>query len=260
MFKKKLQPAWTLTYPDLKDSFTDFILSRQAMNCSHATLEFYKYTAGVFLAWAEKQSVTNPTEVKARHVRQYLAEMASGGKKDTTVHDHARAIRTLIHFWEKENYISEPIEFQMPKLAKKRLPVVSADELQTILKACRVREKALLLLMVDSGLRRAETINLTWGDVDISSGLLRVRLGKGKKDRSAVIGAVTRRALLQYRRTLKNVSDNAPMFQTQEGGRFTSDGFIQIFHRLTARTGIYLSPHALRRTFVIMSLRNGMDV
>ncbi len=50
------------------------------------------------------------------------------------------------------------------------------------------------------------------------------------------------------------------MFQTQEGGRFTGDGFAQIFKRLTERIGIYVSPHALRRTFVIMSLRNGMDV
>jgi integrase/recombinase XerD len=260
MYKKNERPAWTLDSPNLRDPFLDFILSRQAMNCTPATIEFYRYTAGVFLAWSEKQGITSPEQIKARHVRQYIAEMASGGKKDNTCHDHARAIRTLLRFWLDERYILEPVRFDMPKVAKERLPVLSSVQLQIILRACNVRDKAIILLMVDSGLRRSETINLNWGDVEIASGLLRVRLGKGKKDRSSVIGAVTRRALVRYRRTLSNSADDAPMFQTQEGKRFASDGFIQIFRRLTQRTGIYFSPHALRRTFVIMSLRNGMDV
>jgi integrase/recombinase XerD len=259
MFKKKLKPAWTLASL-LNESFLDFMLSRQAMNCTPATLDFYRYTAGVFLAWSEKQGITSPEQIKARHVRQYIAEMASGGKKDNTCHDHARAIRTLLRFWLKERHIPEPVDFEMPKVAKERLPVLTVEQLQITIKACNTRDKAIVLLMVDSGLRRKETIDLNWGDVDMQSGLLKVRLGKGKKDRSAVIGVISRRALLQYRRQLENVLASAPMFQTQEGKRFTSDGFIQIFHRLVKRTGIYCSPHALRRTFVIMSLRNGMDV
>jgi integrase/recombinase XerD len=113
--------------------------------------------------------------------------------------------------------------------------------------------------MADSGLRRAETIALNWGDVDMGSGLVRVVRGKGGKARSAVIGASTRRALLQYRRTIKDVSDNAPLFQTIQGGRFVSDGFIQIFNRLKKRTGIHVTPHCLRRSFVILSLRADMN-
>lgn len=113
--------------------------------------------------------------------------------------------------------------------------------------------------MVDSSLRRAEVINLNWGDVDIQTGLIRVRQGKGKKDRSAVIGATTRRALLAYRRTLSEISVKSPLFQTNQGGRFASDGFIQIFNRIKKWTGIHVSPHALRRTFAILSLRAGMD-
>jgi len=44
------------------------------------------------------------------------------------------------------------------------------------------------------------------------------------------------------------------------GGRFATDGFIQIFNRIKKHTGIHVSPHVLRRTFVILSLRSGMDV
>ena len=90
----------------------------------------------------------------------------------------------------------------MPRLEKKRLPVLTAEQLKQIVNACNVRDKAIVLFLVDSGLRRAEVVSLSWADVDMTSGLVRVKRGKGKKDRSAVIGATTRRALLAYRRTL----------------------------------------------------------
>jgi integrase/recombinase XerD len=254
----KTQQKWTLASLALTDAYTDFMLSRQAMNCSPATLTFYRYTAGEFLAWIEQQGVTKPEEVTARYVRQYLARLLDAGKKDTTLNGHARAIRTLLLFWHAEGYIPSPVKFEMPRLEKKRLLVLSADELQRILKVCSVRDKAIVLFMVDSGLRRAEVCRLDWQDVDMQSGLVRVRLGKGKKDRSAVVGAKTRRALLAYRRTLPD--RDGPLFRSNRDTRMTGNSLLTMCRRLTKHTGIKLTPHALRRTFVIMSLRNGMDV
>jgi len=255
------QPKWLLASLDLTDAYTDFILSRQAMQCSPATLDFYKYTAGVFLKWGEEQGITSPDQVDARLIRQYLAELAGNGKADKTLHAHARAIRTLLRFWYAEHYLPAPVTFAMPRMEKKRLPCLTADQLKIVLSACRSpRDKALILFMVDSGLRRAEIIDLNWDDVDIASGLVRVKRGKGGKARSAVIGATTRRALLAYRRTLGNTANDSPVFQSRNGGRFTGPGFLEIFRRLSTQTGIHITPHALRRTFVILSLRAGMDV
>lgn len=256
--KVKTVRPWTLASLALTDAYTDFMLSRQAMNCARTTLNFYTYTAGAFLSWIEQQNVTGPHEVTARHVRQYLSQLLDRGKKDTTLHAHARAIRTLLKFWHNENYIPQPVKFDMPKLEKKRLPVLTVDQLKQILQACNVRDKAIVLLMVDSGLRRAEVSALNWADVDMSSGLVTVRKGKGRKDRSAVIGATTRRALLAYRRTLAD-RDGA-LFRARYGNRLTGEGLMLMFRRLSVKTGIHVSAHALRRTFVILSLRNGMDV
>jgi len=114
--------------------------------------------------------------------------------------------------------------------------------------------------MADSGLRRSEVIALDWEDVDIMSGLVRVKRGKGGKSRSAVVGATTRRALVAYRRTLGNPENNSPIFQSRNCNRFSGPGFLQIFRRLSKTVGIHITPHALRRTFVILSLRSGMDV
>jgi integrase/recombinase XerD len=183
----------------------------------------------------------------------------SRGLKDNSVHDHARAIRTLLIFWHDEGYIVQRVKFEMPKLFHKRLLVLTPEQLQVLLKACSVRDKAIVLLLVDSGLRRFETANLNRGDVDFHTGLVRVRSGKGRKDRSTVIGATTRRALLAYRRTLVHRDDRDPLIQSRDGQRLSGNALLTMCRRLTKRTGIKVTPHALRRTFAILSLRSGMS-
>src|SRR5258706_1645122 len=96
---------WYLASLALNDAYTDFILSRQAMQCAPATMEFYRYTTSVFLAWVESQSVTTPEQVDARLVRYYLSELASRGKSDATLNANARAIRTLLRSWYADKYI-----------------------------------------------------------------------------------------------------------------------------------------------------------
>jgi len=259
--KNKTIQKWTLASFALNDAYTDFILSRQAMQCTNDTLSFYRYTAGKFLSWLELQSVTTPQEVTARHVRAYLAELTARKLSDWTINDNARAIRTVLKFFNAEGYMSAPVKFDMPKVAKKRLPVLTAEQVRVTVKACiSTRDKAVILLMVDTGLRRSEVIALNWTDIDFTNGLAIVKRGKGGKARSVVIGATARRALLAYRRTLDNVTDNAPLIQSRHGARFTGAGFLQLFRRIVKRSGVPMSPHVLRRTFVILSLRAGMDV
>lgn len=256
--KTQTAKRWTLAQVEFTDAYTDFILSRQAKLCTPATMSFYKYTAGMFLSWVQDRAVS-PAEITARHVREYLAYLAGKGNSGTTVHDHARAIRTLLKFWYAEKYIPAPIVFDMPKPEKKRLPVLSAEELKRVLSFCDVREKAIILFMADSGLRRAEVCSLNWGDVDMQSGLVRVKQGKGRKDRSAVIGATARRALLAYRRQIENHNDKDPLIQGKGGKRFTGSGLRAAFRRLSMASGILVTAHAMRRTFVILSLRAKMN-
>jgi site-specific recombinase XerD len=259
--KQNTAHGLTLAAIALIDSYTDFILSKQAALCSVNTIKFYQATTGRFVQWLQAQGITSPAEVDVRHVRAYLAELAASGKSDRTVADYAGAIRTLVRFWHTEGYCPSLVAFKMPKVAKKRLPVLDADQLNTVIHACdNPRDKALVMLMADSGLRRAEVIALNWNDINMQSGLLLVQRGKGGKARSAVIGAATRRALLAYRRTLADLQEGSPMFQPKQGGRFTVKGFEQIFSKLKKLTGIHITPHSLRRTFTLLSLRNGMDV
>jgi site-specific recombinase XerD len=251
---------WALDSVALQDAYTDFMLSRQALLRAENTLKFYQFTAGLFVRWLEGQGVTSPDGASARQVRAYLTQLAGRGKSPGTVADHARGIRVLLRFWHAEGYLPAPVVFQIPKVPRARLLTLDAGQLAAVIAACDgPRDRALIMLMADSGLRRAEVCALTWGDLDMASGRLRVARGKGGKARSAVIGATARRALLAYRRTLTNTGEAAPVFQARGGGAFSGKGLLEVFRRISRRAGLKVTPHALRRTFAILSLRAGMS-
>ncbi len=237
----------------LNDAWKDFILSRKAMLCSPNTIEWYQYTAGFFVKWVENNNV------RSRDVHAYLDKLAQRGLTDTTIHCHARAIRTFLRFCHKEGYLPELITFQMPRLAKRRLPFLKPEEVKSVIDACKsIRDKTLVMMMVDTGLRRNEAVSLNWEDIDISSGLITVKKGKGGKTRSVVIGILTRRTLLRYRRSIPNDSSD-PVFVTSQGIRLKPAGLRMALRRMGERAGVHVSPLILRRTFATLSLRSGIN-
>jgi site-specific recombinase XerD len=240
-------------------AWLDFILSRRTICSSEVTIKWYKETAGQFVCWLADRGIDDPLEIKAIHVRMYLDEFKVGGASEQYVHNHARAVRTLVRFLHEEKYIPEPIKFKMPPLSKQRLPYLKADEVTKVLEHCQnPRDKAIILLMVDTGIRRAELVNLNWGDIDLKSGVVNIARGKGGKSRSVVIGSATRRAIMAYARTINQKSD-APLIQTKNGTRMQLSGLRSMLERLSKRCGIHIAPHALRRTFATLALRAGMS-
>lgn len=256
--KKDRTAKWTLASPDLHAAYVDFMLSRHAIQCSKRTIEWYEEMLGRVLDWMFERGVRRPADITVQLVRALVAEMLGRKLSDSYVHMHARATRTFMNFLYNEKYITEPVKFKLPKIEEKRLLCLDAKQVETLIKACdETRDKALILLMVDTGLRREETLSLDWEDVDLTTGVVRVDRGKGGKARSVVVGITTRRALLTYRREL-GVQDG-PLFVTRDGLRFLPMGLRAIFQRLTKKTGIKVTPHSLRRTFATMSLGAGMN-
>lgn len=250
----------TLASKKFEIPLSDFILSRQAMLCTPRTIAWYEFNLNKILAWFEGQRVASPEEISSRHVRLLLGEMISKGYSDGYVHAYARVMRTFIRFMHKEKYIDELVTFDMPKLAQKQLRFYTKQEVAQIIESCKdKRDRALILLMVDSGLRLSETIALNWGDVDVNTGIIKVVCGKGRKARIVMIGFNARRALLKYQGEVV-LGDEQPLFQSQLGQRFTVSGMRSWVLRIGDRAGIKLSPHALRRTFATLALKAGMNV
>ena len=206
-----------------------------------------------------ENGVDHPSDITASKVRAYIGSMRDRDLSDYYIHNHARTIRTFLRFCYNEKYIPELPSFKMPGIAQRQLLYLTAPDLQKVLKACtNKRDKALILLMVDTGARRAEVCALNWEDVDIQTGIVRIIEGKAGKTRTVVVGVETRRALLAYRKELNPELRN-PLFQTTDGQRFQYMGFRSVFDRIGKRAGVKVTPHALRRTFATLSLKSGMN-
>ncbi|MFV2044705.1 MAG: tyrosine-type recombinase/integrase [Anaerolineales bacterium] len=173
-------------------AFEDFILSREAMLCSPQTIDFYRRMLKPFLAAANGSPPSN------RMVREFLSTVAQRGVSSATVHAHARAVRAFVRFAHEEDWIEEPVTVRMPRLEQKRMEVLNREDVRAVLRVCGTRDRALVMTLIDSGLRRGEALALDWDDVDFRTGAVYVRRGKGRKARVTYIGAKTKIALLRW--------------------------------------------------------------
>ncbi len=242
-----------------------FILDREAMRCTPQTLHAYRYALGGFLDFLKAQGVHAPQDITPAHIRAFFVSLGKRGLADTTVHLHARAVKTLCGWLLAEGMITNnPMErVSMPRLDKKILPAFSPDDVRKLLAACHSpRDTAIVLCLLDSGCRASEFVALDVGDVDMRTGAVHVGQGKGRKDRVTFLGAKARRALLKYLATRKDARPEDPLWVSETTGeRLTQNGLALLLRRLGKRAGVKdCSPHTFRRSFALWSLRAGMDV
>jgi len=130
------------------------------------------------------------------------------------------------------------------------------------LRSTRFRDRAIVLFLVDTGVRASELCDLNIGDMDKETGAVQVRHGKGDKPRTVYIGAVTREAIWCYlsKRKLKDVDD--PLFATTKRGPMDRNALRKMLVSAGKRAEITerVTPHRLRHTFAITYLRNGGDI
>lgn len=247
-----------------------FMLDCESRGFAPKTIEFYSDRLGLFLRYCDGQEATTLADLTPTLIRSFLAGLQQRQKRgelsSATVHSYARAIRTFCYFLVREDLlaVSPFAKVKMPKLESKVLPALTAGEVQSILKVCKYeRDKAIVLFMLDTGVRAGELCALNVSDVD-GEGAVTVRMGKGQKGRVTYAGAKTRKQLLRYfalERGGRPAHDD-PLFVSQKGkARLTYWGLAQIVRRLRHLSGVKaLAPHALRRTMAIHSLRNGMNI
>jgi integrase len=214
-------------------AFEDFILSREATLCSPHTIDFYRRMLKPFLAMANGSQPSN------RMVREFLSTVAQRGVSSATVHAHARAVRAFLRFAHEEGWIEEPVTVRMPRLEQKRMEVLGREDVKQVLSVCGTRDRALVMTLIDSGVRRGEVLDLDWEDVDFRTGAVHVRRGKGGKARVTYVGAKTRRALLRW----GGGQRSSAIFP------LTPSGGATLMTRLIRKSGVHISFHKCRRTF-----------
>ena len=190
-----------------------------------------------------------------------------------TVNGYLRALQAFWAWLERENFIQENpfARLRIPKAPKKVIPIFNEMQLRQLFAVIDImspvgyRDYAIILTLLDTGIRCNELTNLKLTDVNLESRLLKV-WGKGSKERLAPIGAKVQKALWKYI-TCYRPQPATPrydhVFLTRDGRPLTKDRLEAIIERYGKKAdiaGVRVSPHTFRHTMAVTFLRNGGDV
>jgi len=242
-----------------------FITAKEAERCTVRTVKTYRWTLRQFLDWLKARDVLEVQVITPHHIRQFLAGLDQQGCAASYIHIYARTIKTWVRFLHMEGLLAaDPMQkVAMPRLAHEVLPAFTPEEVKRLLSACHTkRDTALVLALLDTGCRAAELVGLNIDDIDLSTGAVTVRLGKGGKSRTTYLGSKATRALHRYLAERPPAGPDAPLFPSATTAeRLTTNGLLLLCRRLGQRAGVArCNPHKFRRTFALWSLRAGMNI
>lgn len=250
----------------ISDITVAFVLDCAARRLAHGTVEFYSQLLKPFAEFMGSSSVLYIEDVTADDIRRWFLEMGKT-RNPGGVHACWRAVKVFMRWFEREyeppDWKNPIVKVKAPKLVNEPKEGVSLEHVQALLATCDksiqgIRDTATFLVLLDTGLRMAELIALNTDDVDLETGAILVRHGKGGKWRRVWIGNRTRRELAKY---LRKRGEAVPLFITKYGTRWTTDGLREMVRKRSAKAGIHAPGlHDFRRTFTIQALRNGADV
>lgn len=247
----------------LSAALETFIIAKQAARCTERTIQHYRWTLDRFIAWLPEQRVTTAEQITPHIWRVYLVYLQAAKLQASSVRDAARIVKTWLRFLHADGLLVVDLSprLTLPKADSVLLPAFTPADVHKLMSHARnLRDEAVILCLLDTGCRVSEFCALNVGDVEVTTGTVTIRQGKGRKDRLAYIGAKAKRALLKYLRT-RTTQDHDPLFATPDGDRLTVDGLQSMLARLGARAGVqHCHPHTFRRTFALWSLRAGMNV
>lgn len=253
-------------YHSLKTAYELFYLECQSRRLTANTLRFYRGRMVLFMRWCETRGLTSLSDITHHHIRQYLVDLAESGVSSAYHNRFAKCLKTFFLFCVRDEMLTvNPFDkVKIPKLEKKIPQAIPADHIHHILKACKYeRDKAIFLTLLDSGIRASELCALNVGDLDMDSGAMQIKIGKGQKGRIVYAGPKTRKQIKRYfiKERGNEQSEREPLFTRQDNGeRMEYDGLKQLIRRIKEASGVNFTCHGFRRTFALSSLKNGMDI
>lgn len=257
----------------------EFIISE----LSEHTQRGYLSRVGRFARWCEKKHLTlkalTPTVVASylQEELRKLSEKTGDPLSPDTVHGHMRAIKTFLFWCAKppQRYLSldVPQNLIMPKVEIKVIKPFSKEQIEQLKVAVAqnhfpiivARDRAVLAVLLDTGIRAAELCGLTLENVSITpqDGYLTVR-GKGRKQREVPLGRQSRRLLREYIKQYRPAEQGEThVFLSHRHAPLTTSALRAMFKTWKRRAkikGVRCCPHDCRHTYAINFLLQGGDL
>jgi site-specific recombinase XerD len=215
--------------------------SRLAKGISPTTVRFYEVKLGRFSLEVDVDRATQ------HHIEKFLLQFANLGNR----HDYHQAIKTFYIWRERSFGLQNPMKnMPAPKVGKLILPSLTCEQVKTLLdKAEGERDKAIISLFTESGLRLSELTNLKLQDIDWDNHTVRV-LGKGNKEGYAPFGTLSEQYLKHW---LSQYQPNGTIWGLSKWG------ITAMLTRLERQVDFPCNPHTFRRTFACLLRKAGVD-
>jgi site-specific recombinase XerD len=258
--------------------FLDWLQDERQVAAS--TWRAYRSDLRDFLEWLPGHQRRDPDSGRERDpdrltLRSYLVTLSGRGLRATSIQRKLAALRAFFRYLRNTGRIQrDPSSLVKGPKAPSRIPhfltvaqVTSLLELPFEDGFLGARDRAILEFLYSTGCRVAEVAEMRLARIDLADGHVRV-LGKGKKERLAMLGTKAREAILawlpQRKRKLRAVklSDRGNLFLNRRGGPLSSRWIFEVVRRHARRAGIGqpLTPHGLRHSFATHLLDNGADL
>lgn len=249
---------------------------RVERNASPLTIKSYREDLEALSGFLSERHGTavSPGEITTLDLRGYVASITEQNYAKTTVARRLASMRSFFRFGQREGWTTaNPAKpLRNPRKSRALPHFLSSSELERLLSAppadkpMGLRDRAILEVLYSAGLRVSELVGLNDGDVDLKSGIVRVR-GKGKKERLAPVGSYAIKALRLWLR-VRRVSGKepagllTPVFVNKSGRRLTTRSVGRLLEKHLAAAGLdrRTTPHTLRHSFATHLLDSGADI
>jgi integrase/recombinase XerD len=255
----------------------DYLQTRRASGYSMKAPESALY---LFTKWCEERSVLHATEVTRPILERYqrhLFHLCQKNGKPLAFQTQARRVLPLLVFFQwlaKRNHIlyNPGSEIEVPRYEKKVPPVMTVAEAEKVLSvadvntAVGIRDRAMMETLYSTGIRRMELARLEVYDVDLDDRTVKVRQGKGRKDRLVPIGQRALgwidKYLFEIRPEIVMQPDPRTLFLTVDGEPFSPNHLGNLIRGYVERAEIHKEGacHLFRHTMATAMLENGADI
>ncbi len=258
----------------IKTVYSEFLFDCEVKHFSSKTMKGYRNNLQRFFNYLDaKYGVQDVEEVTAKQIKDFFKELWSNGRKVTYTNGLLKTFRAFFKYALQEEYIKNNPCSKVP-WGKEDITLIktfSDAEVKRMLDVFNerdymsIRNKAIIAMLVDTGIRNNELCELTIDDV--CNGYIKI-FGKGSKERLVGISPYLQKCIIKYITVrnsyfiYKNVDDT--FFLSRSGRKLT----VEAVEKLVAKagliaevdSGIRCSPHTLRHYFAQAQLRNNLDV
>ncbi len=233
-----------------------------------------------FRRFVERVGDKELSEFTPLDVREFLAHLSKDLKLGGKTCANAWIALSSFWSWAESNLDAGHVVRKVPQ-PKYKVPAVDAytqAEIKAMIAGCEhneewtskhgkqvkpprssvLRDKAIIVTLVDTGIRASELCNLEFRDYSEKTGRIDIRGGKGDKDRVVYASTSARRYIWRYLASRKETKPSEPLFVTATANPLDRRGLLRMIATLGKRVGVdnaYV--HKFRHTFAVNFVRNG---